>query len=193
MKTFLRVALYTALALSVTACGGKKDGDSKKGAASGAKKAGGADVALDAGQKFLLGSGNRGLKKVKEAMKAGKRISGVDCAIVRAAIKKLDGVKNSAAASFVKDGKQTCEVDAPMANIKAWKTDIETEAKKGGTLNSKCFDIRKKDLEKLQKSHAADPTVKAIGDYYQATCKSLKRRLGKSRPRRQDCTPTRCG
>ena len=84
MKTFINLVLSMTLVLSVTACGGKKAGDGR---------AAGNSVALDPGQKLILGTGNRGLKKVQDALKAGKKISSLDCVMVQTAIKKLDGVK----------------------------------------------------------------------------------------------------
>ena len=55
--------------------------------------------------------------------------------------------KKNEPAAFVKVGKKTCDFDAPMANIKAWKADIAAQAKTGGLINSKYYDLRKKDLE----------------------------------------------
>ena len=171
MKTIVNFALCLGVAFAVTACGSKDEGAAGGGETTEAKTA---DAKLDGGQQFLLSSGTKSLAKVKAKLAAGEKVSGIDCAVIKSAVGKLEGVKHGAAEVFVKSAKQACGYDAPISNIKMWKTDIAAKAKEGGAINSKCFDVRRKDLERLQKSHPEDAIVKDVGAYYLATCKKKK-------------------
>ena len=126
---------------------------------------------LDAGEKYLLEKGLLSLENVQKALDSGQAVQLVDCAMVRGAMHKLSTSKNREAVKLVAEGRKACEVDAPMASIKAWKAEVETEAKKAKPVNAKCFDRRRKDLDALQKTHPADPTVKAVAAFIKTTCR----------------------
>jgi len=153
------------------ACGGK---DEASKSAEGASSEAAAEVELDGGQKFLLSSGTKALARVDEKLKGDKPISVVGCAAVRAGLNKLDGVKHAEAEAFVKKGKKTCGYLVPVHNIKLWK--VKVEAKAGEKFNSGCFNVAKKDLEKLLETHPEDAVVKDVASYIEKTCPKPKKK-----------------
>lgn len=125
---------------------------------------------------FMVRSATADLAKVKDALASGKPGDArYTCVTALSATKDLE--KSDDHAALVKDVKQTCEHDFPLAvmKVETEKVEVARKAKPDEKVLSECYDAYFDMAVKDVKKHATeDDAAKALEARFAAACPKMK-------------------
>lgn len=156
----VRLLAVVVAVLSLIGC--KGDDKDNQGGLSG----------LDEGQAYALKAGKADLEEVKAKLKKGEDTH-ISCAATLGFAEQLAGVDNADAKALLKEARQVCEYDAPLAAAAAEVDKVEKvrAAKPDENPLSECYNATySMAIEGLNKKHPGDKKVAALEQRFAKAC-----------------------